>query len=193
MTSFGVGQCKLMALGRGQCCGHEDDRCAVGAEPFEDDLEVLAHVDVGRMHLVDDDDLARQAKVAQHHMLGFETSEQCLVDRADDVVGKNGALAAEEPLVDHCGRLVLSGGSVVVDGHSRVPRHELLVLLVERSLRMGKGDAGPVLGWHRVQPFPNSTEHGVGCGHCGKAEEDAPESGPAGEHLGTHEGRLCFS
>ena len=53
-----------MTLGRWQRRGHEDDWRAVGAEPFEDDLEVLAHIDVGGVDLINDDDLARQSEVA---------------------------------------------------------------------------------------------------------------------------------
>ena len=74
-------------------------------------------------------------------MLGFETGEQCLVDGPDDVVGQDRALAAQEPLMDDRRSFTLRAGTFVVDGHGGVPRHELLVLLVESSFRVSQGNA----------------------------------------------------
>ena len=61
-----------------------NDRCAVLPQPCERAVEVGVHVVAVRMHLVDDDHLARQSKMAQHQVLALQRGHQQLIDRADD-------------------------------------------------------------------------------------------------------------
>lgn len=53
------------------------------------------------MAFVNDDDLIRHRKLAEHHMLHLQSAHQYLVDRADEEIGERALLTSPEPVGDN--------------------------------------------------------------------------------------------
>ena len=58
----------------------------VGAKPFKRPIQITVHISIIGVALVDDDYLARQPQMPQHHMALHQRRHQQLVDRTDDKV-----------------------------------------------------------------------------------------------------------
>ena len=104
------------ASGLGQCGRQEHHRHPVGCEPGQDPVQVDVHVRGVGVHLVDNDDLARQPQVSHGQVRGTHCPEQQVVHGGDDEVRQHRLLAPAEPGQD---RQVGSAAVLEVCGTAR--------------------------------------------------------------------------
>ncbi len=98
--SFKVLANHLFALLGGQRRGKQNYWNAPVAKPLKQYIEVLSHVEVIGVALVDNNDLVRQRQLPERKMLHAQSAHEHLINGANDKVCKHAPFAAKHPIRD---------------------------------------------------------------------------------------------
>ena len=164
--------------------GKQHRRDSPIAKPLQDHIQVLPHVQVVRVALVNHHNLVGQRKLPQREVPHVERAHQHLVDGAHHKVRQHALLPAVHPRGDRrtlgleLARIALASISHKAPVPPGLP-HESLELLVQARLAMRKIDVllfeAPVAR-KPVEPPSHAREHRVRRRHRGQRHADAAQS-----------------